>query len=161
MAGNDGHGAAESRRRRGHFRVVAGRRRHGKADGIGWRVANANHNRHHHAMTAPIPIGAFPADDRTTFDRGELGAILSLYGRMVAAGEWRDYGMSFLRDVAVFAVFRRTAEHPIYRIEKRPRLRGRQGQYAVIAMDGQVLRRGADLPTVLRVLERKLIRAVD
>ncbi len=99
--------------------------------------------------------------DRVAFDRHELGVILTLYGRMVAAGEWRDYGMSFLRDVAVFAVFRRTAENPIYRIEKRPRLRGRQGQYAVIAMDGQILKRGGDLRTVLRVLERKLIRAVD
>lgn len=108
----------------------------------------------------PFPVRADP-DDRVAFDRHELGAILGLYGRMVAAGEWRDYGMSFLRDVAVFSVFRRTAEHPIYRIEKRPRLRGRQGQYAVIAMDGQILKRGADLKMVLRVLERKLIRAVE
>ena len=80
---------------------------------------------------------------------------------MVAAGEWRDYGISCLRDVAVFSVFRRTAENPMYRIEKRPKLRGKQGMYAVIGMDGQVLRRGQDLKTVLRVLERKLIRAVD
>ena len=87
--------------------------------------------------------------------------ILSLYGRMVAAGEWRDYGISCLKDVAVFSVFRRTAEHPLYRIEKRPKLRGRQGQYAVIGMDGQILKRGSDLKAVLRVLERKLIRAVD
>ena len=79
---------------------------------------------------------------------------------MVAAGEWRDYGISSLHDVAVFSVFRRTAENPLYRIEKRPRLRNRQGQYAVIGMDGQVLKRGHDLKTVLRVLERKLIRAV-
>lgn len=87
--------------------------------------------------------------------------ILSLYGRMVAAGEWRDYGISCLRDVAVFSVFRRTAENPLYRIEKRPKLRDRQGLYAVIGMDGQVLRRGHDLRTVLRILERKLIRAVQ
>ena len=87
--------------------------------------------------------------------------ILSLYGRMVAAGEWRDYGISCLRDVAVFSVFRRTAENPLYRIEKRPKLRDRQGMYAVIGMDGQILRRGHDLKTVLRVLERKLIRAVE
>jgi len=80
---------------------------------------------------------------------------------MVAAGEWRDYGISCLRDVAVFSVFRRTAENPLYRIEKRPRLRGRQGMYAVIGIGGQVLRRGHDLRTVLRVLERKLIRAVE
>jgi len=87
--------------------------------------------------------------------------ILSLYGRMVAAGEWRDYGISCLREVAVFSVFRRTAEHPLYRIEKRPKLRGRQGMYAVIGMDGQILKRGHDLKTVLRGLEKKLIRAVD
>lgn len=99
--------------------------------------------------------------DKVAFDRQELNAILGLYGRMVAAGEWRDYGMSFLRDVAVFSIFRRTAEHPIYRIEKRPALRQKQGLYAVIAMDGNVLKRGHDLATVLRVLERKLIRPVD
>ncbi len=87
--------------------------------------------------------------------------ILGVYGRMVAAGEWRDYGMSFLKDVAVFSIFRRSAEHPIYRIEKRPRLRNRQGMYTVIGMDGQILKRGQDLKVVLRVLERKLIRAVD
>ncbi len=96
-----------------------------------------------------------------SFHRTELSVILSLYGRMVAAGEWRDYGISSLKDVAVFSVFRRTAENPLYRIEKHPKLRGRQGMYAVIGMDGQILRRGHDLKTVLRVLERKLIRAVD
>ena len=95
------------------------------------------------------------------FHRTELAVILSVYGRMVAAGEWRDYGISSLKDVAVFSVFRRTAEHPLYRIEKRPKLRGRQGMYAIIGMDGQILRRGHDLKTVMRVLERKLIRAVD
>lgn len=113
-------------------------------------------------MTAPTPFPApQPAPERVAFDRRELGVILTLYGRMIAAGEWRDYGMSFLKDVAIFSIFRRTAEHPIYRIEKRPRLRGRQGQYSVIGMDGQILKRGNDLPTVLRVLERKLIRSVD
>jgi hypothetical protein len=86
---------------------------------------------------------------------------MGLYGRMVAAGEWRDYGMSFLKDVAIFAIFKRTAEHPIYRIEKRPALRMRQGMYSVVAMDGQILKRGTDLKAVLRVLERKLIRPVD
>ncbi len=95
------------------------------------------------------------------FDRRELGHILTLYGRMVAAGEWRDYGISSLRDVAIFSVFRRSAETPLYRIEKRPKLRLKQGPYSVIAMDGHVLKRGHDLKTVLRVLERKLIRSVD
>ena len=112
-------------------------------------------------MTHQSPVPAFDAPDQVAFHRTELGVILSLYGRMVAAGEWRDYGISSLREVAVFSVFRRTAEHPLYRIEKRPRLRGKQGQYAVIGMDGQILKRGADLRQVLRVLERKLIRAVD
>jgi hypothetical protein len=95
------------------------------------------------------------------FHRTELNVILALYGRMVAAGEWRDYGISSLREVAVFSVFRRTAENPLYRVEKRPKLRGKQGQYAVVGMDGQVLKRGTDLRNVLRVLERKLIRPVD
>ena len=108
----------------------------------------------------PFPVPGRPAE-QVAFDRSELAVILGLYGRMVAAGEWRDYGLSFLRDVAIFSVFRRTAEHPIYRIEKRPRLRGRQGMYSVIGMDGQILKRGHDLKTVLRVLERRLIRAVD
>lgn len=111
-------------------------------------------------MNAPTPFPQTP-QDQVAFDRRELGVILGLYGRMVAAGEWRDYGMSFLKDVAVFSVFRRAAEHPLYRIEKRPKLRNKQGQYAVIGMDGQILKRGSDLRTVLRVLERKLIRAVE
>jgi hypothetical protein len=98
---------------------------------------------------------------QVAFHRSELSQILSLYGRFVAAGEWRDYGISCLREVAVFSVFRRTAETPLYRIEKRPKLRDKQGMYAVVGMDGQIMRRGHDLKTVLRVLERKLIRAVD
>ncbi len=111
-------------------------------------------------MTAYSP---FPTQqpEQIHFHRTELSVILSLYGRMVAAGEWRDYGISALKDVAVFSVFRRTAEHPMYRIEKRPKLRMKQGQYVIIGMDGQILKRGNDLKTVLRVLERKLIRSVD
>ena len=107
------------------------------------------------------PLSGSFGPQHVAFHRTELSVILSLYGRMVAAGEWRDYGISSLRDVAVFSVFRRTAEHPLYRIEKRPKLRGRQGQYSIIGLDGQILKRGADLRAVLRVLERKLIRAVD
>ena len=112
-------------------------------------------------MQTPTSFPGRPADERVAFDRRELGVIMTTYGRFVAAGEWRDYGMSFLKDVAIFSIFRRTAEHPIYRVEKRPKLRGRQGQYAVVGMDGQILKRGADLKQVMRVLERKLIRAVD
>lgn len=111
-------------------------------------------------MTVQPLLPPSPAPEVVSFDRQELGVILSLYGRMVAAGEWRDYGLSFLRDMAVFSVFRRAAENPLYRIEKRPKLRSAQGMYAVVGMDGQILRRGHDLATVLRVLERKLIRPV-
>ena len=102
-----------------------------------------------------------PQPDRVAFDRAELGSILSVYGRMVAAGEWRDYAMAFLSDVAIFSIFRHAAETPIYRVEKRPKLRNAQGLYAVIAMDGRILKRGQDLGQVLRVFDRKLIRAVD
>jgi hypothetical protein len=110
--------------------------------------------------TTPFPRNP-KIPEQVAFDRQELGAIMGIYGRMVAAGEWRDYGMSFLKDVAIFSIFRRTAEFPIYRIEKRPKLRNKQGMYAVIAMDGQILKRGQDLKTVLQVLERKLVRIVD
>ncbi|MBK4216530.1 DUF2794 domain-containing protein [Paracoccus caeni] len=110
-------------------------------------------------MSALPPFHADP--DRVVFDRHELGMILSVYGRFVAAGEWRDYAMSFLREVAVFSVFRRAAEHPLYRIEKRPKQRAAQGAYAVIGMDGRVLKRGHDLQQVLRVLEKKLIRSIE
>ncbi|MFZ1662501.1 MAG: DUF2794 domain-containing protein [Paracoccaceae bacterium] len=113
-------------------------------------------------VQSPTPFpSAMPLPEQVAFDRLELGTILGLYGRMVAAGEWRDYAMSFLRERAVFSVFRRTAEYPLYRIEKTPRLRSRQGMYALYGMDGQILKRGHDLAAVLRDLERKLIRPVD
>ncbi|MEY8840757.1 DUF2794 domain-containing protein [Cribrihabitans sp. XS_ASV171] len=112
-------------------------------------------------MQPHSPFTPGTAQPQVAFDRRELSVILSVYGRMVAAGEWRDYGISTLREAAVFSVFRRTAEHPIYRIEKHPKLRGRQGMYSVVGMDGRILKRGHDLRTVLRVLERKLIRAVE
>lgn len=113
-------------------------------------------------MNVVIPAGsaARPRDD-VSFDRRELGAILSVYGRFVAAGLWRDYAIAMLRDRAVFSVFRRTAETPLYRIEKRPALRQRQGQYALFGPEGQVLKRGASLRQVLAPLERKLMRALD
>ena len=111
-------------------------------------------------QNAPIPFRPHHSE-KVAFQRRELADILAVYGRMVAAGEWRDYGISMLKDVAVFSIFRRAAEHPIYRIEKRPKLRQKQGLYAVIAIDGQVLKRGHDLRTVLRVLDRKLIRPID
>lgn len=96
-----------------------------------------------------------------SFHRSELGVILSTYGRMVACGEWRDYGISHLENAAVFSVFRRTAEHPQYRIEKRPNLASKQGMYLVVGMDGRILRRGHDLKQVMRFFERKLLRLVS
>jgi len=94
------------------------------------------------------------------FDRLELNRILTVYGRMVAAGEWRDYALDFLDDRAVFSIFRRTAEVPLYTIEKWPKLKAKQGQYSVVAAGGQILKRGHELAQVLRILEKKLIKAL-
>jgi hypothetical protein len=99
--------------------------------------------------------------EQTSFDRFELGEILSVYGRFVAAGHWRDYGISCLRDRAVFSVFHRTAENPLYRIEKVPALRLKQGQFALVGAEGQVIKRGNTLRGVLAPLERKLLRVLD
>lgn len=101
---------------------------------------------------APAQIG---------FARDELQKILDLYGRMVAAGEWRDYAMDFTKDCATFAAFRRTAERPQARIEKRPELRNRQGMWTLFGEHGQVLKRGHELSGVLAPMERRLMKAVD
>ena len=93
---------------------------------------------------------------RVTFTRRELDRILNLYGRMVADGEWRDYAIDFLKDRAVFSVFRRTSEVPLYRIEKNPRLARKQGAYSVISATGLILRRGHELDRVLLAIDRKL-----
>jgi hypothetical protein len=95
-----------------------------------------------------------------TFDRLELNQILTIYGRMVAAGEWRDYALDFLDEMAVFSIFRRAAEVPLFRIEKRPKLRAKQGQYSVVAAGGLILKRGQDLAQVLRVFDKKLLKAL-
>jgi hypothetical protein len=98
---------------------------------------------------------AAPAtQNQVTFDRRELNRILGLYGRMVAAGEWRDYAIDFLKDRAVFSVFRRSSEVPIYRIEKHPKLSRRQGAYSVVSATGLIVRRGHELDRVLRVLDK-------
>jgi len=94
------------------------------------------------------------------FDRSELSMILTVYGRMVAAGKWRDYAIDHQWDRAVFSIFRGAAEQPIYRVEK-TRGDGRQPGYSVVGIDGRILQRGGDLREVLRVLDRKLIRIVD
>ncbi|MEM9724571.1 MAG: DUF2794 domain-containing protein [Pseudomonadota bacterium] len=101
------------------------------------------------------------ADPFVTFHRRELGPILSVYGRMVAAGHWRDYAIDHLRDVAVFSVFRRASEAPLYRIEKRPKLREKQGAYAVLNAEGRVMKRGHEIAPVLRVFDKKLVRVVE
>ena len=90
------------------------------------------------------------------FDRRELSQILNVYGRKVATGEWRDYAIDSLREKAVFSVFRRTSECPLYRIEKAPKLARRQGAYSVIAATGLILKRGHDLSRVLRALDKGL-----
>ena len=97
---------------------------------------------------------AAPAPKQVTFDRRELDRILNLYGRMVAAGEWRDYAIDFLKDRAVFSVFRRSSEMPIYRIEKNPKLAQKQGAYSVVSATGLIMRRGHELDRVLRVLDK-------
>lgn len=106
---------------------------------------------------------AFPkgAVVQVAFERRELQRILDLYGRMVAAGEWRDYAMNFEKDAASFSAFRRASERPQARIEKRPALRGRQGMWTLFGEAGQVLRRGHELAGVLFPLERRLLKVVD
>lgn|SRR4051794_10963422 len=105
----------------------------------------------HFPGTPPLQVG---------FDRAELSRILDLYGRMVAAGLWRDYAIDLGRDAACFAAFRRTAERPEYRIEKRPALRMKQGVWALIGEAGVVLKRGHDLGPVLAPVERRLMKLV-
>ena len=104
------------------------------------------------ATAAPVSqIGG-----RVTFDRRELDRIFGLYGRMVASGEWRDYAIDFLKDRAVFSVFRRASEVPIYRIEKNPKLARRQGAYSVISATGLIVRRGHELDRVLHSIDTSL-----
>ena len=107
---------------------------------------------------SPVRSGtaSMQAPNQVTFSRRELNRIFDLYGRKVAAGEWRDYAIDFLKDRAVFSVFRRASEVPIYRIEKDPRLARKQGIYSVISASGLILRRGHELDRVLLVIDRKL-----
>ena len=104
----------------------------------------------------PVRIASAPTQNQVAFSRRELNRILDLYGRKVAAGEWRDYAIDFLKDRAVFSVFRRSSEVPIYRIEKNPKLERRQGVYSVISASGLVVRRGHELDRVLRSIDRSL-----
>jgi Protein of unknown function (DUF2794) len=115
------------------------------------------------------PVGRSPAriapapsqvSNQVTFSRRELNRILDLYGRKVAAGEWRDYAIDFLKDRAVFSVFRRSSEVPLYRIEKNPKLERRQGTYSVISATGHIVRRGHELDRVLRAIDRSQLALV-
>ena len=110
----------------------------------------------------PTPQGSSssPIPASVTFDRHELREIFNLYGRMVASGEWRDYAMDFGKERAVFSVYRRSNEHPLYRIEKNPKLARKQGAYAVIAVTGLILKRGHELARVLQVLDKPVKLAV-
>lgn len=108
------------------------------------------------ASPAPTPPTRFIAS--VTFDRKELSTILNVYGRKVVSGEWRDYAIDFLRERALFSIYKRSSERPVYVVEKNPKLRNKQGQYMVLNQDGRVLKRGHDLATVLRVLELAVMK---
>ena len=110
-------------------------------------------------IVTPFPHIGQPT--QVGFERAELNRILDLYGRMVAAGHWKDYAMQLGRDAAIFAAFRRAAERPEFRIEKRPALRGKQGMWALIGEQGMVLKRGHELGPVLAPVERRLMKLVD
>lgn len=110
-------------------------------------------------VVTPFPVPA--RGHQIGFERVELTRILDLYGRMVAAGHWRDYAIELGRDAAVFAAFRRATERPEFRIEKRPALRGRQGMWALIGETGAVLKRGHELGPVLAPAERRLMKLVE
>ena len=114
-----------------------------------------------HRVAKETPAAALQEFPQITFDRPELNRILAVYGRMVAAGEWRDYALDFLDEVAVFSVFRHASEMPLFRIEKRPKLRARQGQYSVVAAGGLILKRGHELAQVLKIFDKKALKALS
>lgn len=113
------------------------------------------------AQSNVVPFQKRSAPASVSFDRKELGAILSKYGQLVAAGEWRDYSLTMEPEKAEFCVYRRSGDTPDYRIEKRPKNASKQGQYAIIGGDGRMLKRGHDLKVALRFFDRKLLRIAD
>ncbi|HLH97701.1 MAG TPA: DUF2794 domain-containing protein [Xanthobacteraceae bacterium] len=119
-------------------------------------AANAAPGRLKPFLINSIPAAPNQPANPVTFDRAELNRLFGLYGRKVAAGEWRDYAIDFFKDRAVFSVFRRSSEMPLYRIEKNPRLARRQGAYSVISATGLIVRRGHELERVLRAIDRSL-----
>ena len=113
-----------------------------------------------HLISLDLPAGgrlSRPAPV-VSFDRRELSAILNLYGRKVAEGEWRDYAMDFTKDRALFSIYKRSSERAFYVVEKNHKLRAKQGQYLVTGQDGRVLKRGHELDNVLRVLELAVVK---
>ena len=119
----------------------------------------ASHNTSHHAEVRPLRARAVQSGP-VTFDRHELRDILALYGRKVAEGEWRDYAIDFGLDKAVFSIFRRAAEYPLYRVVKDPQLAAKQGAFSVVTTTGVILKRGPDLKRVLAVLDRARLKVV-
>ncbi len=121
------------------------------------------------ALARAVPQAPAPTDFRpaarekpyVAFDRHELSEILKVYGRMVAAGEWRDYAIDHLADRAVFSIFRRSSEIPLYRVEKNPKLARRQGAYSVIAQTGMILKRGGELSRVLRIIDKSWLSVAE
>lgn len=111
----------------------------------------------HQAEPQPAQPGPGKGPGIVTFDRRELTLILSVYGRKVAAGDWRDYAMDFLRERAVFSIYARVSERPLFVVEKIPRLRHRQGQFSVTNQQGRILKRGHELGMVLKVLDPQLV----
>ena len=111
-----------------------------------------------HSVARSGPVQTTP--QQVAFNRQELSAILNVYGRMVAAGEWRDYAMDFDRETATFSVYRRASENPLYRIEKTPKLGRKQGAYAVVTSAGLILKRGHELTRVLAVFEKRHVDLV-
>lgn len=118
---------------------------------------NEEDSQHRGAADVAISLPSAPTQARpiVAFHRRELDLILRIYGRMVASGEWRDYAIDHLKERAVFSVFRRSSEMPLYRIEKDPRNARRQGAYSVVGAGGAILKRGGDLAQVLKVFDKK------
>ena len=120
-------------------------------------IAEKRHNHAAQGSAQTAPVLSFPTTPkRVSFDRVELQTILNVYGRKVAEGEWRDYALDFLSDKAVFSIYRRSSEVPLYRVEKEPQLARKQGAYSVVVASGLILKRGNDLGLVLRVIDRPL-----
>jgi len=106
-------------------------------------------------LTTPLTSSHQKAPSQTAFNRQELSLILNVYGQMVSNGEWKDYAMDFLKEKSIFSIYRKASEHALYRIEKTPALRNKQGQFSVLAPGGLVLKRGNDLKAVLRVFDKQ------